>query len=469
MSAPYTWIAETLFASTVLMVLVLALRGLVAAQLGARIAYLLWLLPALRMILPPLPESFGPPPIAQIPVIVELNALPAPAAIVAPSTDWAMVAIAVWLGGAAIVFIWHLIAYHRFVEAAMRQSMDLPELDANGIEVCASRLVRGPFAAGVFLPRIVLPHDWRTRYTAEELRLAMTHEAIHHRRGDLSVNLLALAMLSLHWFNPIAWRSWRAFRADQELACDALVLRDATGEERHSYATALVKSACPRSPSVACTLSPSDQLKTRLRMMRHARDRRGLGTMLALAVVGGGLALTASGGIAAETTAEIRREVRTHVVAPVVEAVSIVRAIPQPPRAPAPAAVRIQPAPLPAIPLVSSPPAPIAPAAPAAAIPPTPPMPPVPAAVAMVRVRPVCANGGAHSTIISADGARRVRAIVCGSVVDTDVLKIRLEALKQARAQLAEARAMERAHLAEALADLDEQIADLRAEQDDWH
>jgi bla regulator protein blaR1 len=468
MSAPYAWIAETLFASTLLMALVLALRGLVAARLGARIAYLLWLLPALRMILPPLPESFGPPPIAQLPMIVELSALPAPAAIVAPSTDWAMIALVIWLVGAALVFVWHLIAYHRFVEAALRQSMDLPELDANGIEVCASRLVRGPFAAGVFLPRIVLPHDWRTRYTAEELRLAMTHEAIHHRRGDLSINLIALAILSLHWFNPIAWRAWRAFRADQELACDALVLRNATGEERHSYATALVKSACRRNPAVACTMSRSDQLKTRLRMMRNARDHRGLGTIVALGVVGGGLALTASGGIAAETTAEIRREVRTHVVAPVVEAVSIVRAMPDPPGAPRQAVMRVHPAPpAPGAPVLPEPPAPMVP--PVAATAPVPPAPPAPPAIAMVRVRPVCADGATHSAMVSTDGARRVRAIVCGVPSDADMLKIRLEALRQARTQLAEARAIERAHLAEALADLDEQIAELKAERDDWH
>ena len=54
------WVAETLFASTVLMLLVLAVRPVVAHRFGARAAYLLWLAPALRMILPPLPsDMFG--------------------------------------------------------------------------------------------------------------------------------------------------------------------------------------------------------------------------------------------------------------------------------------------------------------------------------------------------------------------------------------------------------------------------
>ena len=45
------WVGETLFATTVLMLLILAIRPFVADRFGARAAYLLWLAPALRMIL----------------------------------------------------------------------------------------------------------------------------------------------------------------------------------------------------------------------------------------------------------------------------------------------------------------------------------------------------------------------------------------------------------------------------------
>ena len=52
------WVLETMIASTLLMAAVLALRGPVARMFGARVAYLLWLAPALRMILPPLPVEW---------------------------------------------------------------------------------------------------------------------------------------------------------------------------------------------------------------------------------------------------------------------------------------------------------------------------------------------------------------------------------------------------------------------------
>jgi len=52
------WAIEALIASTVLMVAVLCLRGLVRRSFGPDIAYALWALPALRLLLPPLPQSW---------------------------------------------------------------------------------------------------------------------------------------------------------------------------------------------------------------------------------------------------------------------------------------------------------------------------------------------------------------------------------------------------------------------------
>lgn len=317
------WIVETLAATTILMVVVLLIREPVARRFGARTAYLLWLLPALRMMLPPLPESIGPAPIAQLPEFIDFSALSAMSAAAADSAlppvdtgiEWSTILPTLWLGGAALFMLWHLIAYRRFVTGALAQSIQLPEFDRDGVEVCASKAIDGPFATGIFLPTIVLPHDYRTRYTADELRLAMRHEWAHHNRGDLTVNLLALTMLALHWFNPLAHRAWRAFRADQELACDAIVLEGASSEERHSYGAALVKSACSRTPVAACSLNPRNQIKRRLEMMRASTERRVSGRALAASLVGGGLLLTASGGIASEATEQVKEQVRETVVA----------------------------------------------------------------------------------------------------------------------------------------------------------
>ncbi|MEV9221237.1 M56 family metallopeptidase, partial [Klebsiella pneumoniae] len=60
------WLIEGLIASTVLMVAVLALRAPVRKAFGADIAYALWLLPVLRLLLPPLPSAWHAAAVAPV-------------------------------------------------------------------------------------------------------------------------------------------------------------------------------------------------------------------------------------------------------------------------------------------------------------------------------------------------------------------------------------------------------------------
>jgi beta-lactamase regulating signal transducer with metallopeptidase domain len=375
------WAVETLIASALLMLAVLAIRGPVARHFGPHIAYGLWLLPALRMLLPPLPQAVVPAPIHKLPANVE--ALLAAAAafrteagdpVAASPIDWPLLIACLWGAGALTFLGWHILSYRRFVRRALDEATQLPRFDRDGVEVCASPMARGPFAAGIFLKTVVLPEDYRRRYERDELRLAIEHEVQHHRRCDMSANFAALVVLALHWWNPIAHFAHRAFRVDQELACDAIVLARATPDERHAYGSALLKSACDRLPVAACALGAGDDLKRRLKMMRVYRwnERRArIGSMIAAGLVGGGLMLTASNGIAAETSKKVEAQVRT-ALAPVVPAVT-----PEAPPSPtvpvtakAPAAPRAAPAPEapPASPSVAAPVAPVAPAAPVAGL-----------------------------------------------------------------------------------------------------
>ena len=79
-----------------------------------------------------------------------------------------------------------------------------------------------------------------TRYTPSERRLALLHEGAHHDRRDILANLVALAVLALHWWNPLAHRAYRAFRADQELACEVTVLADVENGDRRAYGSAVL-------------------------------------------------------------------------------------------------------------------------------------------------------------------------------------------------------------------------------------
>lgn len=297
------WIAETLVATTLLMLLVLAIRPFVADRFGARAAYLLWFAPALRMILPPLPADwFGDRAAAVQDVVVVLAGSSSPslqsATTTGGGTAWLIGSLTIWLGGAVLFFGRHWLTYIRFSRHVAEGGR--PLFDAGNIPVTASSVVSSPIALGVFGKSVIVPTDFEHRYDAAEQRLAVAHELTHHDRHDVPVNFAALAVLALHWWNPVAHIAHRAFRLDQEAACDAIVLNGATPDERHAYGSALFKSAMGQVPLAACAMGATTTLKARLRRIVSGRTESRFarpGAALAAFLVIGGVAATASGSV----------------------------------------------------------------------------------------------------------------------------------------------------------------------------
>ena len=100
----------------------------------------------------------------------------------------------------------------------------------------------GPYITGLFVPRILLPQDFFTRFDSTQQQLILQHELTHWRRGDLHLNYLALLLLCLCWFNPLCWLAYSRYRQAQELACDAVVTQYASKAERIAYGYALLSS-----------------------------------------------------------------------------------------------------------------------------------------------------------------------------------------------------------------------------------
>ncbi len=386
-----SWIIETMIATTILLIAVLFLRAPVSRMFGARVAYCLWAAPALRMILPPLPAAWfedaaaAMPPLAPNPTLFADAALmvgvpssPAPIlpTAAAGATAWPMLALGIWLGGAALFFGWHCLAYRRFRTRIMAEA---EYLDGQGnIPVVASPSISSPVALGIFGRAVIVPTDFLYRFDVTEQRLALSHEHAHHARGDLLVNLAALGMLALHWFNPVAHFAHRAFRLDQEAACDALVLAGASPEERHAYGTALFKSATGPMPLAVCAMGTATQLKLRLRRIVAGGQGRpiifaGMSAIALLVLTG--LGLTASTAIAERTTS-------SRAQGTVIKGEKIVW---QNPQEQAPRMIALNggeldvPEPPEMAPVAETPPMPITPVTPAASpVAPVPPVPPVP-------------------------------------------------------------------------------------------
>jgi bla regulator protein BlaR1 len=311
LSALLPWAIEALIASTVLMLLVLVLRRHVRRAFGPDVAYALWLLPLLRLLLPPLPQGWHETAVAPVArasqtitiLVAEPLGFGGGAAAPAPQTPLLGPAlIMLWVAGAAAFMLWHSLAHARFCRRMIAQQHGGAAM-ADGVHVIETDAARGPLAFGIWRRYVAFPRDFAERYDADERDLALAHELGHHARGDLIANWAALAVLALHWFNPVAWRAFRAFRADQEIANDARVLAGRDAVTRHLYACAIVKAAHGGAVSAACHLHTIEDLKGRLKMLTTHRPSRarligGVGTVAVLTLAG--LGATASGTQAAE-------------------------------------------------------------------------------------------------------------------------------------------------------------------------
>ncbi|UVO52349.1 M56 family metallopeptidase [Sphingomonas sp. SUN019] len=308
--AGIAWAIEALIASALLIALVLLIRAPVRRTFGPQVAYALWALPVLRLALPPLPsgwrEGVAAPitPLSQVGEQVTVFIAPVAADTAAASSSpisGATVA-ALWAVGAAAFLLWHLARYWGFKRRLLAQATETDRVD--GVTIVESAAAAGPLAFGVARRFVAFPRDFAARYDANERDLALAHELGHHARGDLIANWVALAVLALHWFNPLAWVAFHTFRADQEMANDARVLAGRGAADRHAYACAIVKAAHGGVISAACHLHTINALKGRLRMLRTDRTTRGrvlAGMAGVTALTLAALGVTASGTQAAET------------------------------------------------------------------------------------------------------------------------------------------------------------------------
>ncbi|MEW9573747.1 M56 family metallopeptidase [Rhodanobacter sp. Si-c] len=293
------WLALLAFTAAVLVVA--ALRKPCRRWFGAERAFQLWLLPPLALLASQLPHATASP--VQLPPLVytitsALGAT-APHADVTASFDWRAAALPLWLTGVAVVFGFAVMAQRRYRER-LHGATPMAEVSTSRPVVRAASAGVGPALVGVWRSRIVLPADFRQRYDATEQALILAHETTHARRGDGWWCLLAQMLVALLWCHPLAWWALAALRHDQELACDAAVLRE-HGAQRRSYANAMLKtqSAALALP-VGCTWSPRHPLTERIAMLKLPapnRQRRHTG-IIAIC----GLTMAVAGSVYAAST-----------------------------------------------------------------------------------------------------------------------------------------------------------------------
>lgn len=258
--------ASAVFAGACALVLVLRLP--VRRYLGATAAYRLWCLPLLCLLALALPAPSQRMPLQQA------TALPAALreAVALPAGDDGAGGLLLlwWCLGVGACLAWQGWLQHRFVRRLGR----LQPLAHRRLPLFRAEHDPGlPALVGLLRPRIVLPADFEQRYSAPQRALLLRHESVHWRRGDMPCNAVALLLLSLQWFNPLAYVALAAFRRDQEMACDARVLARRP-RQRRRYAEAMLLGGLETSmPPLGCPWPSRHPLKERLEMLKQPAPR----------------------------------------------------------------------------------------------------------------------------------------------------------------------------------------------------
>lgn len=323
-----------LITSSILILALAALRPLLRGRIDPRVQYALWLVVALRLLVPVnlftsaysalalLDKAERPAQVAQA---IGQASLPVPAmsyedayilalqeyqrntTVTTSFTDLDQVenrareltergltlselaaryARPVWLGGAAAMAAWfgfvNLNLRRRLKSARRLNEVECP------LPAYVSDALPSPCLCGALRPRIyVTPAALES---PDRLRHVLAHELAHHRHRDHWWALLRCACLCLYWFDPLVWWAAAMSRQDCELACDAGAIRALGEEERIPYGRTLVGMIAAGHTSLLQTATTMTGGKRRVRervRLIAQRPKTVIAVALALALIVG--------------------------------------------------------------------------------------------------------------------------------------------------------------------------------------
>ena len=317
------WLSATV--SAVLLPLLLATRWL-QSRVKAKSLYILWLLLAVRLVVPveiTLPKPAVTVQVPQYEVTIPTNrpseelpndqlspvepnvepSLPQmeqePDLTAQSEVPVAVVLGTLWLTGVFAIALIQISSYLVTRRALLRWARPVSPETREQIEHLALRLglkrgfqvrrsdrVRTAMVLGVLRPVLLIPQE-------ECDPLVVLHELNHLRRRDLEYKGLMMAACWLHWFNPLVWWMSRVAGRNLELCCDEDVAGKENSAFRHRYGRLLLECATEGAGPVLSSRfgSSKEELKARLTNLFVAKKRgRALVCLaLACAVLAGGL------------------------------------------------------------------------------------------------------------------------------------------------------------------------------------
>lgn len=176
--------------------------------------------------------------------------------------SWIKAAGFIWLAGAVALIIYSF-------RSTFVLKKQLAGAKCQGKNVYEADNLRTPFVLGVIKPCIYLP----AALDPKEREVVLVHEKIHIERKDYLIKSTAFLIVSVHWFNPLAWISYYLMCKDMEMSCDENVVEKMGQEVKKDYSASLLSLASGRKMEGA-RLTAFGEGNVRKRIVRVLRYKR---------------------------------------------------------------------------------------------------------------------------------------------------------------------------------------------------
>ena len=297
-----------------LLLLILGLKPLYKNKFSKRWQYYIWIVVALRFLLPFTPdttiigslfEKFDTtaitneiPTTPNVPVPadtgnskaepIQTNREITTAAMREPFNKYVCLFF-IWSALALVLFVRKVTVYQGFIQyikAGNKEVSDIKILNLlsdceeklnikTRVELSCNPLIASPMLIGFFRPRIILPsHEWEDK----ELSYIFVHELIHYKQRDMFYKWLIQIVVCVHWFNPFVYLLEKEVNKSCELSCDEKVISILNEKAKREYGDTLISflksNNLYKSSLASVTLTEgAEQLKERLGAIMKFRKK----------------------------------------------------------------------------------------------------------------------------------------------------------------------------------------------------
>ena len=195
----------------------------------------------------------------------------------------------IWSALALILFVRKITVYQGFIQyikAGNKEVSDIKILNLlsdceeklnikTRVELSCNPLIASPMLIGFFRPRIILPsHEWEDK----ELSYIFVHELIHYKQRDMFYKWLIQIVVCVHWFNPFVYLLEKEVNKSCELSCDEKVIAVLDDKARREYGDTLISflksNNLYKSSLASVTLTEgAEQLKERLDAIMNFKSK----------------------------------------------------------------------------------------------------------------------------------------------------------------------------------------------------